>query len=340
MKKNYSAWEIDFDGYPKTENFHEWARFLLSFAALAPSGHNSQPWKFKIESNNQVLFFENSQRSLSQSDPGKRQLYISMGCAIENFCVAADHYGFNVDVEHVFEGEYVSRATLHKKKGEASADSSHLIFSIPKRRTNRNKYTQQILGDAVRGELENLSNEGAKIFTVSEKSKILRLAEISLNAQIEVMDRDAFREELSHYVKSNFTNDFVGMPGFTLGMPAPISIFASKIIKRINMSRLSKKQDENVLKKHTPAFLLVATKSDEKKDWIIAGRVFERAWLLAERNGISFSPLAAGVQVGEYFKEIQSILGTAFRPQVLARLGYAQKNAEHSPRLSVDQIVV
>jgi len=42
------AWNIDEKDYPARGAFEDRAKFLLRYAILAPPGHNSQLWKFKI----------------------------------------------------------------------------------------------------------------------------------------------------------------------------------------------------------------------------------------------------------------------------------------------------
>ncbi|MEK7193692.1 MAG: hypothetical protein AAB652_02780 [Patescibacteria group bacterium] len=49
MKSNYAPWAIDIVVFPKEGAIEDQLRFLLGFAILAPSGHNSQLWSFKIQ---------------------------------------------------------------------------------------------------------------------------------------------------------------------------------------------------------------------------------------------------------------------------------------------------
>jgi len=47
MKANYAAWGIDVNSFPQDGGIEDQLRFLIGFAILAPSGHNSQPWGVK-----------------------------------------------------------------------------------------------------------------------------------------------------------------------------------------------------------------------------------------------------------------------------------------------------
>ena len=105
------------------------------------------------------------------------------------------------------------------------------------------------------------------------------------------------------------------------------------------MNRLSKKQDEGVLKNFTPAFGVISGKQDDKKSWIIAGQTYERIALEAVRIGMQTAPLAAAIQWGDFSQQLQQILNTNFRPPVFFRIGYPVKEAKPNPRLPALEVI-
>ncbi|HET8797964.1 MAG TPA: nitroreductase, partial [Thermoanaerobaculia bacterium] len=68
--------------------------FLLRYAVLAPSGHNTQPWAFRAAGETVEVFADYSRR-LPVADPHDRELMISIGAAIANLRIAAAHFGFD-----------------------------------------------------------------------------------------------------------------------------------------------------------------------------------------------------------------------------------------------------
>lgn len=56
---------------------------LVWYATLAANGHNTQPWKFAVQEN-QIEIHPDYSRRLPVVDPGDRELWISLGCALEN----------------------------------------------------------------------------------------------------------------------------------------------------------------------------------------------------------------------------------------------------------------
>ena len=68
-------------------------REMIHSATLAANGHNTQPWKFAIQEN-AIEIHPDYSRELKVVDPDHRELWISLGCALENLLVAARANGF------------------------------------------------------------------------------------------------------------------------------------------------------------------------------------------------------------------------------------------------------
>ena len=71
--------------------------FKVEQAAKAPSGYNTQLWLFKINDSS-IEIHANFERSLLIVDPDNRELFISLGCAAENLCIAASCKGYKSEV--------------------------------------------------------------------------------------------------------------------------------------------------------------------------------------------------------------------------------------------------
>ena len=338
MKKNYHAWQVDPRSFDTHWSLQDQILFIVRFAVLAPSSHNSQPWKFSIKDSTLRLEAERA-RVLSKSDANYRQLFISLGCALKNCLIAADYAGFGATVVYGGEGLDTYVKVTFEKKSDHERDPLHLIVAIPRRHTNRNKYATRLPDQEFLTRMSALVDEETQLFFVDESPEKEALADVVAESNIAIMDDVHFREELSGYVKSNVTSSGVGMPMFGFGMPTPPSFFGSFILKRFNMNKLSKKQDVLLLKKFTPLFGVICTKGDRPESWIKAGALYEAIALSAEQAGINTAPMAAVVEFGEFHKKVQQLLHTDLRPQVFFRMGYADTPTPHSPRLSGDDVV-
>jgi hypothetical protein len=64
---------------------------MVRSATLAANGHNTQPWKFAIRQD-VIEIYPDYSRRLPVVDPDNRELWISLGCALENLLLV--RYGY------------------------------------------------------------------------------------------------------------------------------------------------------------------------------------------------------------------------------------------------------
>lgn len=339
MKENYQPWQVNLDDFWKLQTDAERLRFLLNFAVLAPSSHNSQPWSFSVNQNSISVFLEPARR-LVESDKNDRQAHISLGCALKNLEIAADYYGYLCTIEYFSAPKQEPRIKVGFEKTERGKNNSnHLILAIPKRHTNRNRYEETLPPESFLAEVKSYVSNDRQIYLIKDRPQKDQLADIALQASIAAMEDKNFRFELSCYVKPNTTSSTIGMPAFGMGIPTPVSLIAPVLIRFLNLNKLSRKSNERLLKRHTPFFGIIATRSDTKTDWVKTGQVYEKIALLAAERDIKTQMWTAPIEIGEYYKKFQEILQTDFRPQAFFRLGYTPQITPHSPRLSAVETV-
>lgn len=340
MRQNYLAWRLNPEDFYTHTAEEDQLRFLLNFAVLAPSSHNSQPWSFSIE-NNVIIVKPDFARSLLKSDVNNRQLYISLGCAITNILIAADYYNYDTNINYIVDAKGVLSCAIHSSKRSANKTASlerHLISSITIRSTNRNKYLDTPIPKEFIETVKILYEKNIEIIIIENSELKEQIADLIVDAGIFALNDVDFREELSNYLKPNATKSFVGMPGFGFGIPTPISLLFPKLIKYFNLNRLSNKSDRNLLKKYTPAFIIIATKEDSPRAWVEGGKLFQRISLMGIQNNLHTAPMAAPIQIGTFYKDLQKILKIDLRPQVFFRIGFSHKITPHSPRIPLSQL--
>lgn len=334
MKANYQPWLVKIEDFYQQKTEIDKLEFLLNFAVLAPSSHNSQPWAFKVGENEIKVYLEPSRR-LIESDKNDRQAFISLGCAIGNILIAANYYGLAAQVDYLSDpknSNLAARITFTLSQPKQN-QKDHLIFSISNRVNNRNPYESRLPPAEFLNSLKSLVSSDLEIHIIKDEASRHQLVDIALQASIEAMEDKNFREELSRYIKNNLTSSSIGMPCFGMGIPTPISFLAPTMIRHLNMNKLTHKKDEKLLKHQTPVLLVITTKNDDCLAWLKAGQIYEKITLIATREGLSTAMWAAPIQIGEFYKDFQKILNTSFRPQAFFRLGYPKKLTKHSPRL-------
>ncbi|MBI4215732.1 MAG: nitroreductase family protein, partial [Parcubacteria group bacterium] len=304
-----------------------------------PSGHNSQPWQFRLEQN-KIYLAINKARDLPYSDPKSRQAMISLGCALFNLLTAARHYQFNCKIESLPEiPEDPICISVQQETRPIISSNNNLISAILTRRTNRFPYKPELPPPYFLNKISQLSESDCQIKLISDKPIKEKLADIMLKAGIAALDDPLFRQELSQYIKNSYTRSPVGITGFALGLPGPISLLAPFLIKRLNMSKASLKQDEKLLKEQTPVIAIIAAKNDNPLSWLKTGQIYQHISLLAAQEKIATSMQAAAVQNENFSQQVQQLLNTDFKPMAIFRLGYWITDVNHTPRLNVEQVI-
>jgi hypothetical protein len=95
----FQAWNVSESQFPKDGTKTKQLKFLLNYAILAPSSHNTQPWLFKITGDNTVELYADRTRALALVDPTDRALTISCGAALSHLQIAIRHFGYAYKVE-------------------------------------------------------------------------------------------------------------------------------------------------------------------------------------------------------------------------------------------------
>ena len=136
-----TPWQIDEADYYEIEDRDDQLRFLLRYAVLAPSGHNSQPWSFRITPDG-IEVFADFERRLPISDPNDRELLMSLGAAVANLRVAAAHFGHETTVLYRTPREESVPIALVALRETCAPDPalSRLFPAITRRHTTRQPF--------------------------------------------------------------------------------------------------------------------------------------------------------------------------------------------------------
>src|SRR3989344_606302 len=87
-----SGRNINKEEFNNLQDLSDKIKFCLRYAVLAPSVHNTQPWKFKL-TDNSCKFYKDPELRLAKADPKDRYLHIALGACIENFVLAGKAFG-------------------------------------------------------------------------------------------------------------------------------------------------------------------------------------------------------------------------------------------------------
>ena len=118
-----NPWHISEAEFPRQGSPPEQFRHLLNYAVVAPSGHNTQPWRFRLTSDGVELRADRT-RALPIVDPDDRELTMSCGAALGQLRLAIRHFGFTDVVElfpHASHANVLARVTLERFSNHCKA---------------------------------------------------------------------------------------------------------------------------------------------------------------------------------------------------------------------------
>ncbi len=341
MRSGYAVWSIDYRLFPSGGTAAEQIRFLLSFAILAPSAHNAQPWQCEIQ-NGMLRIYYASARRLLISDPTHRQGLLSLGAFAANFVKAAHAYGAKADIKWLPEGNDLDKPIMEIGIDNHCINNpnAHALDLILQRRVNRSLYhrTKKIPPETI-NQLEQLCPfEDVQLNIINQKEQIKRVADF-----IEVGTRFAFknqkfREELSRYIITASGNRSEGIPGNTSGLSDLGSLFITIWFRWVDIGKSQAYKDKKRFLS-APCILVISSLRDDYMSWVRAGYFYQLVALELTKNQIQHSISGAPIEAPMLSQKLQGLIGTNYRPQILFRIGYAEGTVPHSPRLQVSDIL-
>ena len=313
---------------------------IIKSAIQAPSGHNSQPWKFKIyESAIEVL--PDFTKALPVVDSEHRELYISLGCAVENMCVAATEKGYNPDpcIKQVDDSTYSILVKL--EKGHVS--SSPLFKAIDKRQTNRGEYNSTLITTDTVALINEISCEDGTHFYLHQNgsNRYNALSEyIYKGNEIQMQDK-AFKKELLSWIRYNekqVEETKNGLTNKVMGAPSTPP-FLGKIITSMFLNPVAQNKTDQKSLESSSHLVLFTTEDNTPEQWILLGRTLERFLLKTTNLGIANAYMNQPCEVNVLAEEIrENLIENNEYPTLLLRIGYAD-TMPYSPRKDVESVV-
>ncbi|HID43988.1 MAG TPA: hypothetical protein EYP30_09520 [Archaeoglobaceae archaeon] len=327
-----NVWNVKEVQFPVKGSVEEKLKFLLNYAILAPNSHNTQPWKFSIKGN-RVYVYADLTRQLPEVDLEKRELCISVGCAISNLLIAAEHFGFGYKLKYFPEEGLVAIIELTPVKLRES--SSELFSQITLRHTNRREYESAVEEE----KLQKLKAcvDGLRLDLITDYEIKPEIAKLVASEDENQLSNKAFRKELASWLRHNWTKAGDEMPAFAFGIPSIASLFAPFFFRNFNVSKSQAKKDEKLA--NNAVIGILSSAEDNIFSWVKVGIVFEKLILMATKLNLSIALFNQPVEVPELRNELQALLEITEFPQLLFRMGYA-KLAKHTPRRKLEGVIV
>ena len=327
-KTKYELWEVEPEVFPGDASLSEQFAFLLRYAHMAPSSHNTQPWMFEV-GGDRISILRDRSRWLPVADSDQRELHISVGCALESLLVAAEHFGFRGEVHFFPQGSESDVAAELQLQPSAKPSPREALFpAIVQRHTNHRPYDGRPLTEEELQGLEATAVEpGIEIHLTSDPSVRRTVDDLVVRADALQFADPAWREELGHWLGQG-----------VFGSGWIMSKMSQLAVTYLNMGKGTAKKDMELLNSAS-ALGVITAHSVDRAAQLQVGQVFERMFLTATVRGMALQPMNQILQVTEARKAFEALLPAAWgHPQLTFRLGYAQPE-EHTPRRELNDVL-
>lgn len=301
---------------------------LISSAGLAPSMHNTQPWRFEI--NGPVIdVILDEERTLPAEDRSGRMILIGLGAATFNLRVAAAMLGYEstfatepdpdrpeIAIRVFLSGRQTPIPPLAGLYGELRRRHT---YRGPMMATPVSSRLTDLITSAARGEgadLRWLDNAERQRLT-----RILREAD-----DLELHDDDRLTER-GQWVGGDRTAD--GIPAAALG-PEPVG---SADVRNLSAGFDDPGRSLGVFERE-PLIAVLTTPADRPSQWLRAGMALEHTLLTATSYDLAASLLNQPLEYTQLRSRVQYLVGSNVRPQVIIRLGYPSQPGPDTPRRS------
>jgi hypothetical protein len=306
---------------------------LVRAAALAPSMHNTQPWRFRVIRASQTIELSaDPSRMLRYADPHGRAMHIACGAALFNLRIAVAMAGRQALVRLLPDpGKPLLLAALRLagpyRPSEADAE---LHAAIVKRHTNRQPFSSHPVPPGVLAELAQAAAMHGAVLYFPDHDETARLLHLVSGSERDLLADPAYRAELAQWAGGDRDGD--GMPDSVLGPrdpggPTPVRDFRPDRHQAAQYAWF----EEN------PQLAVLSTPGSTRKDWLRAGQALQCVLLTATSRGIAASPLTQALETTDAWLVHDPRSGSD-QPQMILRLGYGLP-VSVSPRRPVSDVL-
>jgi hypothetical protein len=330
--ENLSPWNVKAKLFPKNGTVQSKLKFLVRYAILAPSGHNSQPWIFQLGERT-ITILPDWNRQRPAVDPSNRELYISLGAAAKNLAIAAEYFGMMFD-KTIVDSKKDVRIEFKFREGKKIVDCEDPFVAITKRTTYRGEFTKDKM-DVKMVELENSRAWSQCLETKTEKEITAKLI---YQSDLVWFKSKALLEELEDWLRDDLEMSKDGLPTGVLGL-YKLATEVKYVFSKDEESALKKAEHDRDLAIRAPMLAIVASKDDTAVDWIHAGELYEELALKLTNNGLRNGFFNASVELKGQRVKLAKVLGIKGKVQLLLRIGKPADEAKRSPRRPIEDVI-
>jgi nitroreductase len=346
---------------------------VLDLARWAPSGDNTQPWRFALETADRVAVFGHDTRTHCVYDLDGHPSQISFGALLETMALAGTRFGLAAQIERRKESpddKPVFDVRFHR---EAGIVEDPLVSQIRERRVQRRPLRLRNLSQREKQVLEDAVKPGFQISWWEGWKGRAKFAWLNFsNAKIRLTLPEAYRvhrdaiEWGARFSEDRVPSAALGASTATLTLMrwAMASWERIAFLNRYLAGTLAPRIELDLLPGLACAAhcVLVAPRAPTNlADYVAAGRALQRFWLTATSLGLQFQPQYTPLVFARYARQdvhfatstraieqaqairaaLDRLLGpdVALRAMFMGRIGAGKPAEARSIRLPIERLM-
>lgn len=293
----------------------EIVRQILDLARWAPSGDNTQPWRFEIIDPLHVIVHGLDTREHCVYDLDGHPSQIAIGGLIETISIAASAHGLRLTTSRRLESAETKPVFELGFSADSSITRDPLVESIERRSVQRRPLQTRALSDDERSRLETCMGEGFTIVWLASLGERLRTAKLLFHsAKLRLVMPEAYLVH-KQIIEWNAQFSIDRVPDQALGtdpLTTRLMHFVMHSWSRVEIFNryLAGTWTPRIQLDFIPSvacaahFLLKATTPARTiDDYVAAGRAMQRFWLTATHLGLMLQPEVTPLVFSRYARE-------------------------------------
>ncbi len=310
-------------------NLSDLIEHAIGVATLAPSVHNTQPWRL-LRHGRALEVRADRQRQLHVLDPEGRLLVTSCGVLVHHLRVALLGVGLAADVALLpdpAQPDLLARLQISPHGPPNDHEVDDAVAEL-RRTTVRGRFSPDPLPDGLLERLRREVEEQGAVLREIRGDEVVEVQVLVDRAERYLAEDAAYQGELAAWVRSEPAED-----GVPLEALDPREDRAELVVGRAFVPAVAHpSQDIPPVAEH-PALVVLLTQGDRALDWLTAGQALSRLLLTCTENGVVAQPIGQVTDVPSMRSALTVALGVLARPQMLLRLGvgHGQPHAGRRP---------
>jgi nitroreductase len=293
-------------------------------ATLAPSIHNTQPWRFVLGPDRLDLYADSTRR-VPAIDPTGRQLAISCGAALFGARAALAGSGYatvSTLLPDSADADLLASIVVVPSAAPVDGEAARLDNAAELRHSNRRQFGPELIPDAILDTLVRAAAaEGAWLQPVRELDDRVTVATLTQRAEAMQIADPAYRAELAAWT----TDDPQRLDGVPVDAIQHVTDAAQDDIPiRDFDTRGEGELPADTHSRLDQTIMVLGTAGDSRNDWLVAGQALERILLELTRAGLQASILSQVTENTITREQLRHELRLVGNVQLLLRAGVAE----------------